>query len=62
MSEPHPGMLGFLSEAQDIRVELGVSAEEAFRIQRERAAERLKEYEAEAEPESNVIQFRPRGR
>lgn len=44
MSE-HGGLLGFLSEANEIRQEMGVSADEAFEIQRERAAERWREYE-----------------
>ena len=56
----HLGILGFLSEANEIQQELGVSAKEAFQIQRERAAERLREYEL-SQVESNVIQFRPRG-
>jgi hypothetical protein len=47
----HFGLLGFLSEAVEIREELGVSVDEAFRIQRERAAERQ-------ESKSNVIPFR----
>jgi hypothetical protein len=55
----HLGILGFLSEANEIQQELGVSAKEAFQIQRERAAERLREYEL-SQVESNVIQFRPR--
>jgi len=58
----HAGILGFLTEANEIMQELGVSSEEAFAIQRERAADRLREYELErAAPPSNVIQFRPRG-
>jgi hypothetical protein len=61
MSEPHPGIFGFLSEAQQIQQEMGCTVEESFRIQRERAEERLCEYEA-AKVESNVIQFRPRKR
>ena len=56
----HLGILGFLSEAYEIQQELGVSAKEAFLIQRERAAERLREYEL-SQVESNVIQFRLRG-
>jgi len=56
------GLLAFITEANDIKKELGVSDEEAFEIQRERADERLREYEAEkAAAETNVIQFRPRG-
>jgi hypothetical protein len=62
MSE-HPGLLGYISEASEIRQELGVSIDEAFAIQRDRAAERLREYVAQQpETQSNVIQFRPRGR
>jgi len=57
----HLGILGFLSEANEIQQELGVSSKEAFQIQRERAAERLREYEL-SHVESNVIQFRPRAR
>jgi hypothetical protein len=57
MSEHH-GLLGFLSEAVEIKEQLGVSVDEAFAIQRERAAERLREYElAQAMAESNVIPF-----
>jgi hypothetical protein len=59
MSEQHAGLLGFLSEANEIQQELGVSVEEAFRIQRERSDERMKEYEALKA--DNVIQFKPRG-
>jgi hypothetical protein len=56
MSE-HLGLLGFITEANEIREELGVSVDEAFRIQRERSDARL----AALEPEpTNVIQFRPR--
>ncbi len=56
----HLGILGVISEASEIKEELSVSAEEAFAIQRERAAERLKQYEAANEPPTNVLQFRPR--
>ena len=61
MSE-HPGLLGFLAEACDIKQELGVSVDEAFRIQRERAEQRSQERAAleQAAGESNVIPFRPR--
>jgi hypothetical protein len=58
------GLLGFLSEAADIQKELGVSAEEAHTIQRERAAERESERLREAtefalaQAESNVLPFR----
>ena len=59
MSE-YPGLLGAISEAADIKDEFGVSAEEAFRIQRERSELRLLEYLAieQAAAESNVIPFR----
>jgi hypothetical protein len=59
MSE-HPGLLGFLSEANEIKEELGVSADEAFAIQRERSDGRLQELLAlkEAVAQSNVIPFR----
>lgn len=61
MSE-HSGVLGFLLEANEIQQELGVSPDRAYQIQRERSAERLREYEAEkAAAETNVIQFLPRG-
>jgi hypothetical protein len=50
------GLLDWIVEASEIRQELGVSDEEAFAIQRERAAVRLKEYEAQhAEEASNVV-------
>jgi hypothetical protein len=59
MSEKqYGGLLAALSEACDIKVELGVSVEEAFAEQRRRADERMREYEL-ATAESNVIQFRP---
>jgi hypothetical protein len=58
MSEHH-GLLGPLLEAQDIKDELDVPFDDAMRIQRERAQERLRELEA-SKP-SNVIPFRPRG-
>jgi hypothetical protein len=57
----YDGLLGFLAEACDIQRELGVSAEQAHAIQRQRADERLREYERQ-QAESNVIQFRPRAR
>jgi hypothetical protein len=56
------GILGALSEAADLRRELGCTAEEAFKIQSERAQARLRELEAASEPETNVLQFRPRER
>jgi hypothetical protein len=46
------GLLGAIAEASDIKQELGVSADEAFEIQRQRAAERLAEM---TEPASNVV-------
>jgi hypothetical protein len=54
------GLLGFITEASEIKEELGVSIDEAFAIQRERAAERLEALKAaeQAEAESNVIPFR----
>jgi hypothetical protein len=52
----HMGLLGFISEANEIKDELGVSVDEAFRIQRGRAEQRRQELEAAAE--SNVIPFR----
>jgi hypothetical protein len=60
MSEPHPGLLGFLTEATEIKDELGIPFEAALEIQRERADGRLREYEAleQAAAESNVIPFR----
>lgn len=54
------GLLGFLSEANEIKEELGVSFDEALRIQGERVDERLREHEA-SKANANVIQFRPRG-
>jgi hypothetical protein len=54
------GLLSFLTEAGQIQQELGCGVEEAFAIQRQRADERMAEYER-ATAESNVIQFRPRG-
>lgn len=61
MSEFPGGLLSFIYEANEIKERLGVSAEEAFRLQRVAADERLAAYEAEQAPaETNVIQFRPR--
>lgn len=48
------GLLGAISEANEIQQELGVSVEEAFAIQRQRAQERMQEYERSI-AESNVI-------
>lgn len=53
----HPGLLGAISEAAEIQQSLGCSADEAFEVQRQLAAERLREYEL-ATAESNVIPFR----
>jgi hypothetical protein len=53
------GLLGALAEASDIQQSLGCSADEAFEIQRQLEAERLREDElAQAQAESNVIPFR----
>jgi len=54
------GLLAHISEAASIQQELGCGVEEAFAIQRQRADERMREYEL-ASAENNVIQFRPRG-
>lgn len=56
----HGGLLGFISEANEIKETLGVSVDEAFEIQRQRADERHREYIAaeQAAAESNVIPFR----
>jgi hypothetical protein len=56
----YSGLLGAIVEASDIKQELGVSADEAFAIQQERADERLRELRAaeEAARESNAIPFR----
>lgn len=56
----YPGLLGFISEANAIKEEMGVSADEAFAIQRERAEVRELERQAieQAAAESNVIPFR----
>jgi hypothetical protein len=57
----HGGILGAISEASELSQELGISFEEAAKIQRERSDERLREIEAAQEPATtNVIQFRPR--
>jgi hypothetical protein len=63
MNAKYAGLLGCIAEASDIKNELGVSIEEAWAIQRERADARYQEYLAEKQAiaESNVIQFRPRG-
>ena len=49
----HEGLLGGLLEMAEIQAELGVSADEARKLWRQREGERLP---AEPEP-SNVIQF-----
>jgi hypothetical protein len=59
----YPGLLGFITEANEIKEALGVSVDEAFDIQRERANARLaaamEAVEIEqAAAESNVIPFR----
>jgi len=53
-------LFGFISEANEIKEELGCSVEEAFAIQRQRADERAREFLAieQAAAESNVIPFR----
>jgi hypothetical protein len=51
----YPGLLGTISEAAEIHERTGCSVEEAYRIQRRLADERMEQ------PPSNVIQFRPRG-
>ena len=61
----HPGLLGAISEALEIQQTEGVSSDEAWRLQRQRAGERLREAEQAAEldeavAESNVIPFRQR--
>lgn len=50
----HQGLLGYLTEALEIQQTEGCSAERSYEIQRERAAERLRELEL-ATAESNVI-------
>ena len=56
----YPGLLGFITEANEIKEQLGVSVDEAFAIQRERAELRELERQAieHAAAESNVIPFR----
>ncbi len=53
----HAGLLGAITEAAEIQQTLGCSANEAFEIQRQLAAERMREFEL-ATAESNVIPFR----
>jgi hypothetical protein len=50
------GLLASLTEAVDLQEELGVSFDEAMRLQRQRADERL----AQVDEISNVIPFGPR--
>ena len=50
----HPGIFGALTEALEIQGENDVSFDEALRIQRERSAARMEEYEKSL-IESNVI-------
>jgi hypothetical protein len=59
----YSGLTGHLLETSDIMAEKSVTYAEALTIQQERAAHREQEYrDAIAEAESNVIQFRPRGK
>ena len=50
------GLLGLISEANDIQQTEGCSVEEAFALARQRAAESLREHEL-ATAESNIIPF-----
>lgn len=52
----YTGLLAYVSEAADIQRELGIPADEAWKIQRERANERARLLNAELP--SNVIPFR----
>jgi len=59
----HVGLLAYIAEAAELQQQLGCSAEEAFEIQRQLAAEREREREKaeqveQAIAESNVIPFR----
>lgn len=47
MRPRYRGILGAIHEMADIQAELGCSANEALRIQRERSAERLAQYEVQ---------------
>ncbi|HLG85139.1 MAG TPA: hypothetical protein VKY22_29425 [Bradyrhizobium sp.] len=59
----YSGITGHLIEASDFMDEELVNYADALEIQRERAARREQEYrDAIAAIESNVIQFRPRGK
>ena len=57
MAFQYTGILSGIAEASDIQRELGVSSDEAWAIQRQRADERLREYEAQKAEEqpSNVV-------
>jgi 3-hydroxyisobutyrate dehydrogenase-like beta-hydroxyacid dehydrogenase len=62
MSE-HFGLLAYIAEAAELQQQLGCSADEAFEIQRQLAAEREADREkaeqiVQAAAESNVIPFR----
>jgi hypothetical protein len=52
----HAGLLGAFTEALEIQQQLGCSSEEAWQVQRQLEAERMREYEMAA-AESNVIPF-----
>jgi hypothetical protein len=59
----YSGITGGILETSDISRELGISYGDAMAIQEERAERRAQEYrDAIADAESNVIQFRPRGK
>jgi len=59
----YSGLLGHVTEASDIYAETGCTVEEAFEAQGHLAALREQAYlDSIAEIESNVIQFRPRGK
>jgi hypothetical protein len=59
----YSGITGGLIEAADIKEERGCTYAEALEIQQQRADERAQAYrDADAEIESNVIQFCPRAR
>jgi hypothetical protein len=63
MDDRFSGITGNVIEANDIAAEHGLSFGAALEIQRERAAQREQEYkDVVQEIESNVIQFRPRGK
>jgi hypothetical protein len=63
MTMEYVGLLGHLSEAVEIRDETGCTVAESFEVQSHLVALREQEYrDALAASESNVIQFRPRGK